>query len=144
MFFGEFEHHIDGKNRLSIPSRFREAIEASEDKKGFFMTRGLDDCLFLYSDRQWNEVIARFREKPFTDAVVRRFQRLFYANAAYADIDNQGRVLIPENLKSLAKLGKNVTVIGLNDRIEVWDRDLWLANKAATRGEYESLAQQMF
>jgi len=144
MFIGEYDHHLDGKNRLSIPVRFREAVESAEERKGFFVTRGLDSCLFLYTESQWNEVIAGLKAKPFTDAVVRKFQRAFFSNATYAEFDNQGRILIPENLKRFAGLVKNVTVIGVLGRIEVWDRDAWRAAKHLPGGEYESLAQQLF
>ena len=144
MFIGEYDHTLDGKNRLSIPRKFRETIDSSGEQKGFYITRGLDECLFVFAASQWESVVAGIRNKPFTDAVTRRFQRLFFSNAAFVEIDNQGRVLVPENLKRAAGLSKNVTVVGIYDRIEVWDRERWRSMKQASGGEYESLAQQMF
>ena len=144
MFIGEYEHTVDGKNRLSIPRKFREIVESSEDQKGFFITLGLDNCLFLFTKKQWDSVIERLESRPFTNEVARGFQRLFFSSAVYVDLDNQGRVLIPENLKRRVGLVKNVTVVGVNARIELWDRERWRAMKESSTGTYESMAQQLF
>ena len=144
MFIGEYEHRLDAKNRLSIPRKFREHLKATEDANGLIATRGLDTCLFLYTPGQWNEVTANLKEKAFTDSAVRRFERLFYAQATFLELDNQGRVLIPENLKQFARLEKNVTVVGVHGRIEVWSRTRWKAIEEADGGEYEALAEQLF
>ena len=144
MFIGEYEHRLDAKNRLSIPRKFREFLKATEEVKGFFATRGLDTCLFLYTASQWNEVTASLKEKAFTDSAVRRFERLFYAHADFCELDNQGRVLIPERLKRFARLDKSVTIVGVHTRIEVWSRSRWKAVEEVDSGEYEALAEKLF
>ncbi|MCD6404545.1 MAG: division/cell wall cluster transcriptional repressor MraZ [Planctomycetes bacterium] len=144
MFIGEYDHRLDAKNRLNVPRKFRQALKATEEAQGFFITRGLDDCLFLYTVSQWTEVTASLREKSFTDSVTRRFQRLFFSNAGYCELDGQGRVLIPDNLKRVANLKKSVTVVGVYSRIEVWSADRWKAVKEVDSGDYEALAEQLF
>jgi MraZ protein len=144
MFIGEYEHTVDGKNRLSIPRKFREIVDSSEDQKGFFLTLGLDSCLFLFTKKQWDGVIERLESRPFTNEVARGFQRLFFSSAVYVDLDNQGRVLIPENLKRRVGIVKKVAVVGVNARIELWDRERWRAMKESSTSTYESMAQQLF
>ena len=144
MFIGEYEHALDGKNRLNIPRKFREEIESSQDAKGLYITRGLDDCLFLFAASQWDTVVKTIRNKPFVDAATRRFHRIFFSNTTHCELDAQGRVLIPENLKNAVGIDRNVTVVGVYDRIEVWDRQRWKSMKESSAGEYESLAQQLF
>jgi MraZ protein len=141
VFYGEYEHSLDGKNRLSIPASFRETVEANETTKVLYMTLGLDKCLFLYTESQWGRVTASLRAMQFTGAAARRFNRIFFSNARKLEIDDQGRVLVPEPLKSQAEIAKSVTVIGVDDRIEVWDRELWKTMKSAPDGEYERLAE---
>jgi len=143
MFFGAFEHSLDTKNRLSIPSKFREVIEKSSNPTKVFITLGLDECLFLFSADQWERVVASFSSMPFTDEATRDFNRLFFHGTVDADLDAQGRILIPENLKVHAGLAKNVTLIGVNQYIELWDRDKWAQRKAKLSGKYEVLAQQL-
>jgi len=144
MFIGEYEHTLDGKNRLSVPHKFREIVESSEEQKGFYVTLGLDNCLFLFTKKQWDAVIAKLENVSFTNDAARGFERVFFSSAVYAEIDNQGRVLIPEPLKRTAGLAKNVAVVGVNARIEVWDRDRWRAMKGSSSGSYGSWAQQLF
>lgn len=144
MFIGEYDHAIDGKNRLSIPRKFRETLDSSDDPKGFFVTRGLDNCLFLFTKSQWDKVVERLESRPFTNEVARKFQRLFFSSAVYEEIDNQGRILIPDNLKAAIGLARNVSLVGVNARIEVWDRERWHSMKESSAGAYESMAQQLF
>ena len=144
MFIGEYEHSLDTKNRLSIPRRFRDQALADGDAVAFFLTRGLDECLFIFTEAQWEKVVAGLSTKPFTDSATRRFQRLFFSNAVRAELDGQGRILIPDNLKKVGGITRNITLVGVYDRIEVWDRERWKAVKETSGGEYESLAQQLF
>ncbi len=143
MFIGEYDHNLDGKNRLSIPSKFREIVEGGEEAKGFYVTLGLDTCLFLFTASQWERVTSALRARSFTDANARKFQRIFYSNAVYVDIDRQGRVLIPESLKVAAQIARQVSLVGVDERIEVWDRARWKSSKEAFSGEYETLAAQL-
>jgi MraZ protein len=144
MFIGEYEHALDGKNRLSLPRRFREVAHEAGEDASFFITRGLDECLFVFTSSQWDKVVAGLSTKPFTDSATRRFQRLFFSNAVKVDLDNQGRILVPDALKRVADLKKNVTLVGVYTRIEVWDRDRWNAIRETAGSEYESLAQQIY
>lgn len=144
MFIGEYDHRLDNKNRLSVPRKFREVLKSTEDVQGFFVTRGLDTCLFLYTASQWNEAKANLKDKPFTGLAVRRFQRLFFGNASFCELDKQGRILIPEKLREVAQLEKNVTVVGVDSRVEVWSRSRWESAKEADSSEYEKLAEELF
>ena len=144
MFIGEHDHKIDSKNRLSIPSKFRDILKASDEVNGFYVTRGLDQCLFLFTGSQWDEVTGSLRQRAFTDSASRRFQRLFFSNASFCELDNQGRILIPEKLKDVARISKEVTIVGVYSRIEVWSRSRWKAVQEADGGEYEALAEQLF
>jgi len=143
MFIGEYEHRLDAKNRLSIPRKFRDHVEETEERKGFYVTLGLDNCLFLYTPSQWGEVSSQLRDKPFTDPAARRFKRLFFSNATYAEIDSQGRVLVPDKLKRAVGLNKNVTVVGVHSHVEVWARNRWKEASEADESEYEELAERL-
>jgi len=144
MFIGHFEHRLDAKNRLSIPRQFRDAVKTSEEKNGFFVTPGLDTCLFLFTNSQWEAIAAKLEEKPLTDSTVRRFQRIFFSNTAYCPLDNQGRILLPAHLKETAQLEKRVTIVGLRSRVEVWSATRWKAAQQIDIGEYEALAERLF
>lgn len=144
MLIGEYDHRLDGKNRLSIPRKFREFIQSTKEPYGLYVTRGLDKCLFLFTESQWREAKAELRSKSFTKSVARRFQRMFFAPADFCEIDNQGRILLTEKLKKHAGLEKEVTVVGVESRIEVWSRELWLANEEEDSAKYEELAEQLF
>ena len=120
MFMGEYEHSVDSKGRLIIPARFREELGES-----FVMTKGLDGCLFVYSAEEWHKLEAKIHETPMTTKDARKFMRFFFAGAATCEIDRQGRTLIPPNLRSYAKLSKDVVLAGVSTRIEIWDKKLW-------------------
>ena len=144
MLIGEYDHRLDGKNRLSIPRKFREFIQGTEERYGFYVTRVLDNCLFLFTESQWREVKTELRSKSFTGSAARRFQRMFFAPADFCEIDKQGRILLTEKLKEHAGLEKEVTVVGVETRVEVWSRELWLANEEEDLAKYEDLAEQLF
>ena len=144
MFIGHFEHRLDAKNRLSIPRQFRDALKTSEEKNGFFVTPGLDTCLFLFTDSQYEVMAVKLEEKPLTDSTVRRFQRIFFPNTAFCPLDNQGRILLPAYLKEGAELEKRVTIVGLRNRVEVWSSSRWKAVQQIDIGEYEALAERLF
>lgn len=143
MFIGEHEHSIDGKSRLSIPADFRQAIDENEPHTKLVITRGLDTCLFVYTASQWDQVRAALKAMSFTDGNVRNFKRFFYGSAREVDIDAQGRILIPEVLREAAQLGKDVTILGTDERMEIWDRARWNALKQSSAGEFERLADKL-
>lgn len=120
MFYGEYQHSVDVKGRVIVPSKFRDGLGEK-----FILTKGLDNCLFAYSSEEWANLEAKLRSLPFTDKDVRAFVRFFFAGATECEVDKQGRVLIPQNLREYAGLDKDVYIIGVSTRVEVWDKNKW-------------------
>ncbi len=118
MFMGEYNHTIDTKGRLIIPSKFREALGDT-----FVVTKGLDGCLFVYDNEEWNVFEEKLRSLPITNRDARKFVRFFLAGATEAEIDKQGRILVPNVLREFADLQKDVVLIGVASRIEIWSRE---------------------
>ncbi len=115
MLMGEYHHNIDTKNRLIIPSKFREEIG---DR--LIVTRGLDGCLFVYSLDKWSDMARRLDTLSFTKRDARNFTRFFLSGATMCEVDGQGRIVIPPSLISYADISKECTIIGVNDRLEIW------------------------
>lgn len=115
MLIGEFHHNLDEKGRLIIPSKFREIIGEK-----FIITRGLEGCLFIYSMNNWEKIVSKLTKLPFTKKDARTFNRFFMSGATVCEFDKQGRINIPSSLISYANLEKECTIIGVNDRLEVW------------------------
>ncbi|GFN24085.1 MAG: division/cell wall cluster transcriptional repressor MraZ [Thermoanaerobacteraceae bacterium] len=138
MFIGEYHHVIDDKGRLIMPARFREELG-----ERFIVTRGLDNCLFVYPLRGWEEMEQKLKSLPFTRADVRAFVRFFFSGATECELDRQGRILVPANLREYARLEKDVVIAGVSSRVEIWSRELWEQYLAATAAEYEALAEKM-
>lgn len=122
-FKGEYSHSLDAKGRVIVPAKFREQLGET-----FVVTKGLDDCLFVYPNDEWENIESRFRETPLTTKDARKFLRFFFAGAADCDIDKQGRTLIPSNLREFAGLEKEVVLAGAFNRIEIWSKDRWQEN----------------
>jgi len=120
MLIGEYQHGLDTKGRLFMPAKFRDEIG---DK--FIITKGLDDCLFVFSLKEWGVLEKKLREVPFTNQKGRAFVRFFVGGAAECEPDKQGRFLIPANLRQHAKLEKEAVIIGVSTRAEIWSKDLW-------------------
>jgi len=120
LFYGEYQHTIDPKGRVIIPSRFREGLS---DK--FIMTKGLDNCLFVYSPDEWSNLEAKLKNLPLSSKDARAFIRFFFSGATECEVDKQGRILVPQNLREYAGLEKDVYIIGVSTRVEVWDKDKW-------------------
>ena len=123
MFMGEYNHTIDAKGRLIVPSKFREQLGNE-----FVITKGLDGCLFVYSNEEWENVQQSFREKSVASKDARKFMRFFFAGAATCEVDKQGRILIPNNLREYAGIEKDVVSVGVLSRVEIWSKDKWLEN----------------
>ncbi len=115
MLMGEYHHNIDTKNRLIIPSKFREEIG---DR--LIVTRGLDGCLFVYSLDKWSDISSKLDTLSFTKRDARNFTRFFLSGATMCEVDGQGRIVIPPSLISYANISKECTIIGVNDRLEIW------------------------
>lgn len=118
MLIGEYHHNIDEKGRLIIPSKFREDIGDE-----FVITRGLDGCLAIYGLKEWNNIVSKLKALPFTKKDARTFTRFFMSSASTLELDKQGRINIPSNLINYANLQKECTIIGVNDRLEIWASD---------------------
>ena len=118
MLIGEYHHNIDEKGRLIIPSKFRDEIGNS-----FVVTRGLDGCLFVYSLVEWEKIVAKLKKLPFTKKDARTFTRFFLASATVCEFDKQGRINLVNSLIEYAGLKKECTIIGVNDRLEIWALD---------------------
>ena len=145
MFTGEYRHTIDDKNRLAIPAPIRESIDEDKDGKGFFITRGLDACLFMYTTKVWQNVVSKIEQLSFTNKKARQFQRLFFSKAQrIPECDQQGRILIPQYLKDLAKVQKNVVIVGVSSRIEIWDEKSWQDFEAEHNKGFEEIAEDLF
>lgn len=120
MFFGEFNHTVDEKGRVTIPARFRPPLA-----QGGFVTRGLDGCLALYSNEEWEVQAAKVNALPTTDRRVRDFRRFIFGSASEAAPDRQGRILIPAYLRQYAHIDSEVTVVGNNTYVEIWNPETW-------------------
>lgn len=145
MFTGEYHHTIDDKNRLAIPAPLRDSIHVETEGKGFFITRGLDACLFMYTPKVWQSVVFRIEQLSFTNKKARQFQRLFFSKAQkISDSDQQGRILIPQYLKDLAKIQKNVVIVGVSSRIEIWDEEAWKDFESEHTKGFEEIAEDLF
>ena len=138
MFIGEYQHNLDDKGRLAIPAKLR-----AELKKGAVVTRGLDSCLFLYTKSEWAKLAEKLAALPFSQANSRAFARLMLAGAMEVDVDAQGRVVLPEYLRSFATLKKSITVAGLYSRIELWDEEKWKQYKSTTETNSNEIAERM-
>lgn len=138
MFIGEHSHTIDSKGRLSIPVKYRRELA-----EGVVATRGLDHCLFLYPQRAWEAIALKLSALPISQKKSRAFTRLMLAGAWDADLDAQGRIVVPEYLRHYAGIKKHVTVAGLYDRLEVWDEDIWHEYKRETERTSVDVAESL-
>ncbi|MCR4610796.1 MAG: division/cell wall cluster transcriptional repressor MraZ [Lachnospiraceae bacterium] len=138
MFIGEFEHNIDDKGRLIMPAKFREELG-----KEFVVTKGLDGCLFVYSLEEWSSIENTIHSKPMTSVSSRKFMRFFFAGAANCEVDKQGRILLPSNLREYAQLKKEVILAGVSSRIEIWSKDRWNDSNEFSADEMDSIAEDM-
>ncbi|MDD5866115.1 division/cell wall cluster transcriptional repressor MraZ [Lachnospiraceae bacterium YH-ros2228] len=138
MFMGEYSHSIDPKGRLIIPAKLREELGDN-----FVVTKGLDGCLFAYPQEEWQNIEKRFREVPLTTKDARKFSRFFFAGAAQMELDKQGRILLPATLRSFAGLEKDVVLVGVLDRVEIWDKSRWDENNAYDDQDMDEIAEHM-
>lgn len=138
MFMGEYQHTIDAKGRLFIPARFRQGLG---DR--FVLTKGLDGCLFAYPQTEWDILEQKMKSLPFTKGDARAFVRFFFSGASECEVDKQGRILIPANLRDYAHLEKNVVVIGVSARVEIWDIGQWENYSLQAASSYEDIAEKI-
>jgi MraZ protein len=138
MFFGEFSHTIDDKGRLTLPAKYRNDLA-----NGVILTRGLDGCLFVFSLTEWNQLLQRLQELPFTQKSTRDFDRYFFSGATDVIPDRQGRVLLPSYLRDYAELNGDVTIIGSGTHLEIWNPQRWQETKTRVEAEAETIAEHL-
>lgn len=138
MFIGEYQHIIDSKKRIAIPSKFRDIFNGRA-----VITRGLDNCLFLYTLDEWNKLAEKLNQLPVGQSNTRSFVRLMLAGASESEIDKQGRVLVPDYLKTYAGLEKSVIIAGLYNRLELWDETKWIEYKASAEKNTDDIAEKL-
>lgn len=135
---GEYKHNLDTKGRIIVPSKFRELLDEQ-----FVITRGLDRCLFAYTDDEWSRIEEKLKTLPLTKKDARKFTRLFFSGATNVEIDKQGRINIPQNLREYAGLSKDCTVIGVSSRIEIWDSSSWEDFYTESEDNFEDIAEDL-
>ena len=138
MFMGEYNHTIDAKGRLIIPSKFREVLGEE-----FVITKGLDGCLFVYDNQEWNAFEEKLKALPLNKKDNRQFVRFFLAGAAEVEVDKQGRILVPGNLRDFAGLEKDVVLVGVASRIEIWSKAKWDGITEDEDEAMEDIAERM-
>lgn len=138
MFMGEYSHTIDTKGRLIIPSKFREELGET-----FVVTKGLDGCLFVFSDEEWKAFEIKLKSLPLTNKNARQFARFFVAGATPCELDKQGRILLPATLREFAGLEKDVVLTGMLNRIEIWSKEKWNENNFLDDVAMDEIAEQM-
>lgn len=137
MFIGEYQHAIDNKNRMIIPSKFRDEIGGT-----FVLTKGLDGCLYAYTMDEWKLLEEKLKKLPLTSKDARAFVRFFFSGANEIDVDKQGRALIPQNLSEYAAINKDIVSIGVSNRIEIWSKEKWEEYNNQNI-DYDAIAEKM-
>lgn len=135
---GEFQHSVDEKGRLIVPVKFREGLGSS-----FVMTRGLDQCLFVYPQPEWEILENKLKALPMTRADARSFVRFFFSGATECELDKQGRILIPASLRDYAGLAKDCVVIGVSNRVEIWSQSAWENYSAEAQSSFAEIAENL-
>lgn len=138
MLIGEYNHNIDKKGRLIVPAKLRDGLGDT-----FVVTKGLDNCLFVYPQKEWSIIQSKLKELPMTNRDARAFVRFFFSGATECGIDKQGRVLIPNNLRRHAHLNKEIVIIGVATRVEIWSRDNWDKYNNDDSLSYDEIAEKM-
>ncbi|MDD4939338.1 MAG: division/cell wall cluster transcriptional repressor MraZ [Candidatus Omnitrophica bacterium] len=142
MFYGEYIHSIDRKGRVILPAKFREAAKAHFVEK-FFVTRGLDKCLFMFSEEEWRSQENKFKAVSFTKQQSRTFNRLYFSGAVDVIADKQGRILIPQYLKDFAQIKRDVVIVGVSNRVEIWAKDKWQEFYGSSQQSFEEIAEKL-
>ncbi|MEX2355622.1 MAG: division/cell wall cluster transcriptional repressor MraZ [Thermaerobacterales bacterium] len=138
MLIGEFHHTVDSKGRLIVPARFREELG---DR--FIVTRGLDNCLFVYPMAEWRQLETKLKSLPMTQPNARAFVRFMFSGATECVLDRQGRILLPNNLRDYARLERDVVVLGLSSRVEVWSLAEWSPYAQRAEVAYSEIAEKL-
>jgi MraZ protein len=138
MFMGEYQHNVDKKGRIFVPARLREGLGDV-----FVVTKGLDSCLFAFPLTEWKDLEERLRPLSFTSRDARAFSRFLFSSANECEIDKQGRVLIPQNLREHAGMDKEAVIIGVSSRVDIWSGEKWDSYKNNASSSYEDIAEKI-
>ncbi len=136
MFMGEYNHSIDAKGRVIVPAKFRDNLGEE-----FVITQGLDGCLFIFPNEEWQKFEEKLKTLPMANKEARKFIRFFLAGAANVEFDKQGRILIPPVLREFAGLSKDVVMVGVGSRAEIWDKDRWI--ETTSYEDMDEIAEHM-
>ena len=142
MFYGEYIHTVDRKGRLILPSKFREVSKENSIEK-FFITRGLEKCLFMFAEEEWRAQEQKFKSMSFTKLESRSFNRLFFSGAVDVAPDRQGRFIVPQYLKDYASIKRDVVIIGVSNRVEIWNSATWQEIYKNSHNSYEQIAENI-
>ncbi len=142
MWYGEYTHTLDSKDRFVFPAKFRDKIKGL--KKKFYITRGLDGCLLLLLEDAWKKLEEKLKSLSFAKQKARFFNRLYFSGAAEIDIDAQGRMTIPDYLKEFAQIKREIVIIGIADKIEIWDKTHWSEFYKENKEKFEEIAEDLF
>lgn len=142
MFYGEYRHTIDNKGRLIIPSKFRVSLKEAYIEK-FYVTRGLEKCLFVFTQNEWTQLQNKIKNLPLMKANARSFSRVLFSGAYEAVCDKQGRIMLPAHLIQFAQIKKNVVVVGVATRFEIWNVETWEKFVKSSLENYESIAEEL-
>ena len=138
MLIGEYKHTLDPKKRLSVPSKWRKDLG-----KNIIVSRGLDNCLFVYPQKEWQKITEKIGQLPLGQADTRSFNRFFLSGAVEVEVDSVGRILVPDFLKDFAHLDTKVVLAGIHDRVEIWDEKQWTEYKTQIESQADALAEKL-
>ncbi|WP_289354977.1 division/cell wall cluster transcriptional repressor MraZ [Paenibacillus sp. S-12] len=138
MFMGEYQHSIDDKGRLIIPAKLRDSLGTT-----FILTRGLDQCLFVYPMNEWEALEQKLKALPMMKADARAFTRFFFSGASECEWDKQGRITIPSHLRGYAHLEKECMIIGVQNRVEIWSKDAWEQYVEKSESAFNEIAETL-
>ncbi|WP_128895119.1 division/cell wall cluster transcriptional repressor MraZ [Longirhabdus pacifica] len=138
MFMGEYHHSVDDKGRMIIPAKFRDTLGST-----FVMTRGLDQCLFIYPNEEWKLLEQKLKQLPLMKSDARAFTRFFFSGATECELDKQGRVNIPNNLREHGTIQSNAVVIGVSNRVEVWSKEIWNDYAQQSETSFNEIAEKL-
>jgi MraZ protein len=142
VYFGEFRGKADKQGRIVIPAKLRSLISTGK-KSPVYIIKGLENCLFLFSEKEWNNQSTKLKELPFTRGNPRTFTRLFFSGAFQSNVDRQGRILIPSQLFEYAGIKENIVIIGAGTRIELWDEERWKKYYTNSLKTYEEISEKL-
>lgn len=138
MFMGEYQHSLDAKGRLIIPAKFRDELG-----EGAILTRGLDNCLFLFPQEEWSILESKLKTLPLTKGDARQFVRFLFSGATECELDKQGRIILPSNLREFASIDKDAVVIGVSSRVEIWSKEKWDSYVQDAEDSFEDIAENI-